>query len=62
MACLVVAIGCFACGLIYLLTGYEVPVGWVQIILGSLCTGLALYWVVTRRKQGRGSPPPRQKD
>jgi hypothetical protein len=50
MFSLIIALGCLICGIIYLVAGYEVGVGWIQLALGALASALSLGWLVTRKK------------
>ncbi len=50
MFCLAVSAGALAVGVYYLATGYQIPVGWVQVILGTLCISLVLLWKISERR------------
>lgn len=54
MFCLLISAFTFVCGIGYLLAGYELAVGWVQIILGALCLTLTIRWLATRKKYKQG--------
>lgn len=49
MFCLILSTFTFVCGVFYLALGYEIAVGWVQIILGLLCLGLVFVWFKAER-------------
>lgn len=44
MFCLVIGLITLGCGIGYLLMGYEILVGLVQVFLGLLCVALVFIW------------------
>ncbi|MFV0411913.1 MAG: hypothetical protein ACK5L3_01420 [Oscillospiraceae bacterium] len=55
MFCLILSAFTFICGILYLALGYEIAVGWVQIVLGLLCLGLVFVWFKAERADKRGA-------
>lgn len=44
MFCFILALATLVCGIFYLVMGYQILVGLVQVLLGSLCIALVIAW------------------
>ena len=65
MFCLLLSLGTFCCGVLYLRLQYEVPIGWLQVFLGTLCLILVFVWQRTVRREknaGVQQESPREAD
>ena len=48
--CLIISLFTLGCGVGYLVAGYEILIGWVQVALGTLCLALVLAWKFGKKR------------
>lgn len=56
MFCLFISLATLCIGICYVILGYNVAVGWMQILLGVLSVVLCVAWLAARRQEKPGPP------